>query len=128
MVECESVYTEHILAVRIVLIDTWWNVNTWMRGSHLQEGLVLIDTWWNVNSVLELIVKWNKYRFNRYMVECELLKVSWSISGGCVLIDTWWNVNINFSGKMAQMSTVLIDTWWNVNYTLRNPKASDIAF
>ena len=54
-----------------------------------------------------------------------------------VLIDTWWNVNINFSGKMAQMSTgfnrymvecelimiqtlnvlihVLIDTWWNVN-------------
>ena len=22
-----------------------------------------------------------------------------------VLIDTWWNVNINFSGKMAQMST-----------------------
>ena len=54
MVECESVYTEHILAVRIVLIDTWWNVN----------------------SVLELIVKWNKYRFNRYMVECELLKVS----------------------------------------------------
>ena len=33
----------------------------------------------------------------------------------CVLIDTWWNVNINFSGKMAQMTTVLIDTWWNVN-------------
>ena len=54
-----------------------------------------------------------------------------------VLIDTWWNVNINFSGKMAQMSTgfnrymveceyecdldidvlttVVIDTWWNVN-------------
>ena len=22
-----------------------------------------------------------------------------------VLIDTWWNVNINFSGKMAQMTT-----------------------
>ena len=21
----------------------------------------------------------------------------------------------NFSGKMAQMTTVLIDTWWNVN-------------
>ena len=33
------------------------------------------------------------YSFNRYMVECEF----------------------NFSGKMAQMSTVLIDTWWNVN-------------
>ena len=33
-------------------------------------------------------------RFNRYMVECELViavKISLNIS---VLIDTWWNVNV----------------------------------
>ena len=31
-------------------------------------------------------------------------------------------MNINFSGKMAQMTTVLIDTWWNVNVSaLKKP-------
>ena len=44
---------------------------------------VLIDTWWNVNSRAEDII----------------------LDKDFVLIDTWWNVNINFSGKMAQMST-----------------------
>ena len=81
----------------------------------LKEIIVLIDTWWNVNNFMQV--------FNAYTSQ--------------VLIDTWWNVNINFSGKMAQMTTgfnrymvecelkhreflmrrdkVLIDTWWNVN-------------
>ena len=45
-----------------------------------------------------------------------------------VLIDTWWNVNINFSGKMAQMSTVLIDTWWNVNEWYNAYKANYSVF
>ena len=44
---------------------------------------VLIDTWWNVNTLVDA--------FNVMVYR--------------VLIDTWWNVNINFSGKMAQMST-----------------------
>ena len=43
--------------------------------------------------------------FNRYMVECEYLSDTMHIYPTSVLIDTWWNVNINFSGKMAQMST-----------------------
>ena len=50
MVECESVYTEHILAVRIVLIDTWWNVNELNLYDQLVNIMVLIDTWWNVNT------------------------------------------------------------------------------
>ncbi len=71
------------------------------------------------------------------MVECEFIRKRMTAQIFLVLIDTWWNVNINFSGKMAQMSTgfnrymvecelimiqtlnvlihVLIDTWWNVN-------------
>ena len=32
--------------------------------------LVLIDTWWNVNTTEDIIVK-EIGRFNRYMVECE---------------------------------------------------------
>ena len=75
---------------------------------------VLIDTWWNVNEFLSVIDKYFT-GFNRYMVECESVYRTSTFADNKVLIDTWWNVNINFSGKMAQMSTVLIDTWWNVN-------------
>ena len=33
----------------IVLIDTWWNVNSDKLPSWLTLDTVLIDTWWNVN-------------------------------------------------------------------------------
>ena len=33
------------------------------------------------------------YRFNRYMVECELQKEKQHYFAVLVLIDTWWNVN-----------------------------------
>ena len=33
----------------LVLIDTWWNVNTAVTYSDGYFGKVLIDTWWNVN-------------------------------------------------------------------------------
>ena len=59
-------------------------------------SVVLIDTWWNVNS--------NKIpdgsdlgkSFNRYMVECESVSVATSVVTSVVLIDTWWNVNLHF--------------------------------
>ena len=51
MVECESV-----LKIRGVL----WAV-------------VLIDTWWNVNSELVSQLEYIHEGFNRYMVECESL-------------------------------------------------------
>ena len=33
----------------LVLIDTWWNVNTTTRIITAMTTSVLIDTWWNVN-------------------------------------------------------------------------------
>ena len=33
----------------LVLIDTWWNVNTREYGYLTIDYIVLIDTWWNVN-------------------------------------------------------------------------------
>ena len=35
----------------VVLIDTWWNVNTAIVSTWTPPLLVLIDTWWNVNQV-----------------------------------------------------------------------------
>ena len=56
----------------MVLIDTWWNVNTNKLGAGVDAVEVLIDTWWNVNNFGYL----SKPRSNS------------------VLIDTWWNVNV----------------------------------
>ena len=57
-----------------VLIDTWWNVNEEKFALSFFFELVLIDTWWNVNLTSTGYVR-RDVRFNRYMVECELL--SW---------------------------------------------------
>ena len=68
----------------IVLIDTWWNVNTNKLGAGVEEVSVLIDTWWNVNK------SWRS---------CEIVNQ-------LVLIDTWWNVNrITAKKKRARTYT-----------------------
>ena len=33
----------------LVLIDTWWNVNSNEEALNRYMAYVLIDTWWNVN-------------------------------------------------------------------------------
>ena len=77
----------------LVLIDTWWNVNLWKFINVLLWVCVLIDTWWNVNTLNVLIHALVQKRFNRYMVECELVIEYAVICVSQVLIDTWWNVN-----------------------------------
>ena len=70
MVECESILTAQQLSEILVLIDTWWNVNTNKLGAGVEEVTVLIDTWWNVNQdFVDSLLKISG--FNRYMVECE---------------------------------------------------------
>ena len=49
MVECEYSLSKISFALSLVLIDTWWNVNTNKLGAGTEEVVVLIDTWWNVN-------------------------------------------------------------------------------
>ena len=53
--------------------------------------------------------------FNRYMVECECMRLICSRLVTLVLIDTWWNVNILTPQSFGEEQLVLIDTWWNVN-------------
>ena len=40
----------------LVLIDTWWNVNTFKIYNSSVVVSVLIDTWWNVNEILSVSV------------------------------------------------------------------------
>ena len=56
---------------------------------------VLIDTWWNVNCFAICFITERFYRFNRYMVECELIFIDVVYLFYIVLIDTWWNVNVS---------------------------------
>ena len=57
--------------VIIVLISTYWNVNSFIIFRSKQSHLVLISTYWNVNST----------------------EPTSSSSGDNVLISTYWNVN-----------------------------------
>ena len=41
-------------------------------ASQVDIAKVLIDTWWNVNLYENLQTHTQMFRFNRYMVECEL--------------------------------------------------------
>ena len=50
MVECEFLYCLLACHHCVVLIDTWWNVNTVNLQATGLRIYVLIDTWWNVNA------------------------------------------------------------------------------
>ena len=71
MVECECISSFCCVYFVVVLIDTWWNVNTFRIVNRDIVSKVLIDTWWNVNKVRAKVFE----------------------EGKAVLIDTWWNVN-----------------------------------
>ncbi|EDO58931.1 hypothetical protein CLOL250_00473 [Clostridium sp. L2-50] len=49
MVECEFSKPVRYYTFDVVLIDTWWNVNTREQVRKVNRRPVLIDTWWNVN-------------------------------------------------------------------------------
>ena len=49
MVECKYRSNNCFQDDRIVLIDTWWNVNSLAIAVTDHDNIVLIDTWWNVN-------------------------------------------------------------------------------
>ena len=58
--------------------------------------MVLIDTWWNVNSTPRSLISLSSIScFNRYMVECEYYMNGLNVYLNKVLIDTWWNVNFD---------------------------------
>ena len=115
MVECECKQNHGISIFFRVLIDTWWNVNSWQRMCDVVAATVLIDTWWNVNFLYFPLILPTYYSFNRYMVECEFWNSRDFKTNISVLIDTWWNVNSEKMKESARAGSVLIDTWWNVN-------------
>ena len=67
---CESI-VKYCFFIVLVLIDTWWNVNTQTPTQTRKHIAVLIDTWWNVNILTPQSFGEEQLSFNRYMVECE---------------------------------------------------------
>ena len=51
MVECEFFVDTVDWGWFVVLIDTWWNVNSTVNTPRRFNLCVLIDTWWNVNRI-----------------------------------------------------------------------------
>ena len=89
--KCDIFYSQR--QKQIVLIETYWNVNSLMPEPPLMPESVLIETYWNVNA-------------QRRAVACRELSV---------LIETYWNVNVVQWNKFAKVRGVLIETYWNVN-------------
>ena len=83
MVECESITDKTMSALSVVLIDTWWNVNSASVFSVTIKVMVLIDTWWNVN-----LQEQKNY-----------------IKKVIVLIDTWWNVNVCSKRRITEVKS-----------------------
>ena len=55
------------------LIDTWWDVNFFIRDIQITPLRELIDTWWDVNNT-NTIINIKQVRINRYMVGCKYHK------------------------------------------------------
>ena len=56
------------------------------------SGVVLIETLWNVNTFMILLLRLH-FRINRNIVECKCGGASTAFSTVLVLIETLWNVN-----------------------------------
>ena len=84
--------------MKIVLIDTWWNVNKDHRIaiSNQNKGF----NRYMVECEFESVEKFGDFdtSFNRYMVECESFEYYINSFSFTVLIDTWWNVNFQSPG------------------------------
>ena len=55
------------------LIDTLWNVKEILQKTGFQSDLDLIDTLWNVKLLRQRNFL-KQIRFNRYIVECKVVK------------------------------------------------------
>ena len=112
---------------KLVLIETYWNVNSLRSLRRLRAWLVLIETYWNVNKRRCSIFRDNKP----------------------VLIETYWNVNqrrlydvIKTQARLNRnileckcvlslvrdggVQQVLIETYWNVNCNCRSPESKTL--
>ena len=81
--------------------------------------LVLIDTWWNVNEEIKSEVKIDDTSFNRYMVECELMKQKYFLHFSGSFNRYMVECELDYDGLVLRVEQVLIDTWWNVNHPMK---------
>ena len=75
------------------LIETLWNVNSFLGVEESQKISELIETLWNVNNhvVGKGVIK--ELRINRNIVECKFYRLRLNIRNDLELIETLWNVN-----------------------------------
>ena len=121
----------------IILIETYWNVNSSSQNTNDRLRHILIETYWNVNKFSKNCIVTQDY-INRDILECKSELISYASSIHIqILIETYWNVN-NFnrpfmnrisahinrdilecksfcSSTDRRAAMILIETYWNVN-------------
>ena len=99
----------------VVLIETYWNVNTFTFRIQFIGKAVLIETYWNVNLTTPMSSIESAESLNRNILECKFTSLNIASVVLFVLIETYWNVNLDKRQKKASSNPVLIETYWNVN-------------
>ena len=99
----------------LVLIETYWNVNSKIFRFINTPPRVLIETYWNVNCIVAYFCYKVYTSINRNILECKYCFSRYSLQQNLVLIETYWNVNISTVIDVTFKGSVLIETYWNVN-------------
>ena len=78
--------------LKIVLIETLWNLKGKRRKTTKQPTRVLIETLWNVKKIYPARLFQESTCINRNIVECKVMKERLKLNHVLVLIETLWNV------------------------------------
>ena len=71
ILECKSARICFSCRVQRVLIETYWNVNSYQCNLRDAFHLVLIETYWNVNQVRYTSLFSRPFCINRNILECK---------------------------------------------------------
>ncbi len=61
---------------KTVLILTYWNVNRYRNAGKLRDSVVLILTYWNVNSLFSICHSSDLQSINLNILECKCIEIS----------------------------------------------------
>ena len=77
----------------MILIETYWNVNSGLSNSCPTPEPILIETYWNVNSISLQNLPAFQMHINRDILECKFDLTGSRYDSKTILIETYWNVN-----------------------------------
>ena len=127
ILECKSVRGNVAVQIRSHINRDILECKLFRNDKRRNQNRILIETYWNVNTWK---VIWNitTLHINRDILECKCRLFDSICNLTHILIETYWNVNVFLLGFTSSLPIILIETYWNVNSHLCNHKRYDRAY